>query len=597
MTATQASKYAPWFCFLPAFAGCVALAGWTLGDERLKSVLPGLIAMNPLTALCFIASGVALWLRSRQGSRSLQQLAAGIGALVALVGGLKFGSYLLGYAFTPDRWLFADSLLDNCMAPNTALCFLLIGSALAALDRTTRRGFWPAQAAALGVGTVSLMSLVGYSYGATSLYQMASYVPMALNTAAAFGVLALGILIVRPDRGVVAVILDPGPGGVMARRLAPAAVIIPCLLGWLRILGERRGYYDTEFGAALMIAVTVVMFVVAVGWIASALNRSDKERQAAERRILRMNSELEQRVKERTTELAAVNADLVHKHQENEMFVYSVSHDLRSPLVNLQGFSQELAIVSQSIRKLIVEGGLPAETTERGLRIIDDDMQRGVRFIQTAVSRLGNIIDALLRLSRAGRVEYQLQEVDATHLVSRVVESMSATLYDRGATLEVDELPVIWGDPTALEQVFANLIGNAANYLDPARPGRIAVGCRKSETTEEAGTAILFVEDNGLGIDPAYHGKVFQALKRLHPEVAPGEGIGLAVVKRIVERHGGEIWFESAAGVGTTFFVKLLSNAAQRTTADSTPENGVVNLERSTQDDRRSARNPVGGRR
>ncbi len=267
---------------------------------------------------------------------------------------------------------------------------------------------------------------------------------------------------------------------------------------------------------------------------------------------------------DRTAELSAANADLEQKSRENEMFVYSASHDLRSPLVNLQGFSHEIAHVTQSIRQLITDGNWPAEQSARGLQLIDVDMQRGIHFIQTAVIRLDAIIDALLRLSRAGRVEYRLQAVDTNQLVARIVESMAATLFDRGVAMEVADLPACWCDPTAIEQVFVNLIGNSVNYLDAARPGVIEIGALPADLIGDGGStaAVFYVKDNGLGINPAYHGKVFHALKRLHPEVAKGEGIGLAIVNRIVGRHGGQIWFESAEGVGTTFFVKLPNSSA-----------------------------------
>jgi signal transduction histidine kinase len=596
MIKSPTNKHVIWFCIVPALTGLVALAGWTLKDERLKSVLPGLIDMNPLTAVCFIIAAGALWLRSQTPSIRQQRVGTSLAALVALVGGLKLSSYLFGFGLPIDRWLFADALGDNRMAPNTSLCFLLTGGALATLDRVRARGFWPAQVATLAVATVSLVSLVGYAYGATSLYRMASHVPMALNTAAAFGVLAIGILLARPERGVVAVIFDPGPGGVMARRLLPAVVAIPCLLGWLRVVGQQLGYYDTEFGAALMVAATVTLFVVAIGCIAAALNRSDWARTEAEQSIRRLNEELERRVAERTAELAAANADLTQKNQENEMFVYSVSHDLRSPLVNLQGFSQELALVTQSIRKLVADGGLPADKSQQGLELIDVDMQRGIHFIQNAVGRLSGIIDSLLRLSRAGRVEYQPQRIDTVRLIERIVESMSATIFDRGVAVEVAPLPPAFGDATAIEQVFANLIGNSLNYLDPARPGRIEVGLLTEDSTsdETISTTTYYVKDNGLGIDPAYHGKVFQALKRLHPEAAQGEGIGLAIVKRIVDRHNGEIWFESTVGAGTTFFVKL---PIAGVTVESAPESRAPKHERSSSDDQRIARDLVGGRR
>ncbi len=472
----------------------------------------------------------------------------------------------------------------------------MTGVALATIDRVPMRSYWPTQLATFIVATVSLVSLIGYSYGATSLYQMAAYVPMALNTAGAFGVLSLGILLARPERGVVAVIFAPGPGGVMARRLLPAVIAIPVFLGWMRIVGQRLGYFDTEFGAALMVAVTVMLFVVAVGRIAAALNRSEAARKEAELRILNLNEELEERVRVRTTELAAANLDLLQKNQENEMFVYSVSHDLRSPLVNLQGFSQELAFVTQTIRKLIAEGGLPADKSKQGIELVDVDMQRGIHFIQTAVSRLGGIIDALLRLSRAGRVEYQPQGIDTNRLVARIVESMSATMFDCGVAVEIGDLPACRGDAIAIEQVFANLIGNAVNYLDATRPGKIEVGSVNADSDGESDPqrTIYFVKDNGLGIDPEYRDKVFQALKRLHPEVARGEGIGLAIVKRIVDRHGGEIWFESAVGEGTTFFVKLPHS---NSIAEAAPECRALSQERSNQDAQRNARNPVGGRR
>jgi signal transduction histidine kinase len=281
----------------------------------------------------------------------------------------------------------------------------------------------------------------------------------------------------------------------------------------------------------------------------------------AEAEIRKLNEELERRVLERTAELAAANAELLEKNQENELFVYSVSHDLRSPLVNLEGFSRELGSVCQDLRGLLADKHLPPAVCERGLALLDGDMAESIRFIQAGVLRLSGIIDALLRLSRVGRVEYRWQPVDMNAAVGRIVEAMSATIAVRRAIVRVDDLPAVWGDPTAVEQVFANLIGNAVNYLDPSRPGVIEVGCNNAaapaETNGAGASRTYYVKDNGLGIPDAYRPKVFQAFKRLHPEVAKGEGIGLAVVHRIVKRHGGTISLESAEGEGSTFLVTL----------------------------------------
>ena len=241
---------------------------------------------------------------------------------------------------------------------------------------------------------------------------------------------------------------------------------------------------------------------------------------------------------ERTAELDAANRDLRQKNQENEMFVYSVSHDLRSPLVNLEGFSQELSTVCHDLRQLLNDADVPVIVRTRGIALLDGDVAESIRYIKQAVLRLSNIIDSLLRLSRAGRVEYQCHTVDAKATVVRVLDSMQLTIAERGAAVDLEDLPAIWGDPTALELVFANLIGNALKYLDPLRPGRIEIGWQNNLWPGlNQDTVIFYVRDNGLGIAPEYHERIFQAFKRVHTQAAEGEGMGLAIVRRIVERH------------------------------------------------------------
>ena len=275
----------------------------------------------------------------------------------------------------------------------------------------------------------------------------------------------------------------------------------------------------------------------------------------------RLNDELELRVQQRTAELAAANHDLAAKSQENEMFVYSVSHDLRSPLVNLQGFSKELDSSCAEFRQILAENELPPSIHARCLSLLDGDMTEAIRFIQTAVKRLSTNINALLRLSRVGRVEFQWQVVDVQSIVERIVAAMNDTIQQRGARVLVAELPPVWGDPAAVEQIFANLIGNAVNYLSADRAGLIEVSTTESSdvfaNSPEKRLNTYFVRDNGVGIPASYTAKVFQIFQRMHPTLAHGEGVGLALVRRVVERHGGRIWFESAESAGTTFFVAL----------------------------------------
>jgi PAS domain S-box-containing protein len=258
-------------------------------------------------------------------------------------------------------------------------------------------------------------------------------------------------------------------------------------------------------------------------------------------------------VRQRTADLTEANRELALKNQEVELFVYSVSHDLRGPLVNLQGFSKELQKATDALRDLFADARVPDDLREAARPVFDQKVAKALGFIQSAVGRLGGIIDALLRLSRAGRVEYRPEAVDMNRVVGQVLGSLQGTIAERRATVGAGPLPPAYGDATALGQVFANLIGNALTYLAEGRPGRVEIGGGR----EADGSVTYYVRDNGLGIPAAHHQKVFQLFQRVHPGVGGGEGLGLAIVARVVERHRGRVWVESAEGQGSTFYVRL----------------------------------------
>jgi signal transduction histidine kinase len=291
-----------------------------------------------------------------------------------------------------------------------------------------------------------------------------------------------------------------------------------------------------------------------------ALHRSSERLAEANREAQAYRDEIEQRARE----LVGVNTHLRQQTQDNEMFIYSVSHDLRSPLVNLQGFSKEIMHATRELNAELDALEVPEGGKKKIRALLEDDLHTSLRFIQNAVTRAAGIIDAMLRLSRAGRVEYQPVMVDVNAMTQRIVDAMSGSIRDKGARVEIESgMPQTWGDPTAIEQVFGNLVGNAVNYLDPARPGRIEIGCLSGNGAGAGeGLNTYYVRDNGLGIPETHMGKMFTAFQRLHGNVAQGEGIGLALVKRVVERHGGRIWAESAEGHGTSFFVALPAQPA-----------------------------------
>jgi PAS domain S-box-containing protein len=254
----------------------------------------------------------------------------------------------------------------------------------------------------------------------------------------------------------------------------------------------------------------------------TAIVRDAADRKRYEDALLRLNQDLEERVRQRTAELAERNLQLTQKTEENETFVYSVSHDLRSPLVNLEGFSEELQIAGRELLALLEDERLPPELRERAKQVYETGVSESISFIRTAVSRLGSIIDALLRLSRAGRVVYQIQNLDMNAIARRVVDSLRRTVEQKKAQVTVGDLPPARGDATAVEQVLANLVGNALNYLDAHRPGQVEIGAT-CDAEDDAQVRTYFVRDNGVGIPAAYLPKLFQALQRLHPDKAPGE--------------------------------------------------------------------------
>lgn len=268
-----------------------------------------------------------------------------------------------------------------------------------------------------------------------------------------------------------------------------------------------------------------------------------------EESLANLNSQLEQRIAERTHQLEATVKELRRKNEEVEAFVYTVSHDLRAPLVNVQGFARELEESCASLKSKLALWDLPAREREAVQVILDEDIAGALRFISASSAKFERLIDALLGLSRHGRQVYRMVQVDVQELVVSTMATLQQLIAEAGASIRVGKLPPVTADMTALGQVFSNLIGNCLKYRSPLRPLEVEVG------GEVDGEGVRYwVRDNGLGIPESGKAKLFQVFLRLHPKQAAGEGMGLAIVHRIVERHGGKIWAESQDGQGTTFF-------------------------------------------
>jgi hypothetical protein len=281
---------------LASVIGALALLGWLLDLEWLKAIVPGHVAMKANTAVSLIALGVALGCLRRAGRSPLRWPAWSAAALIGAFALVTMSQYVHGRDLGIDQLLFreppgATGTSDaGRMAPNTALAFMLLAAALLTLDVRLARRWWPAPALSAAAGLMALLALLGYASGVTSLYGLSRLTQMAVPTAIAILALAIGIACARPTRGMMQLFVAETAGGAVARRLVPAAVAVPLVLGSLRLVGQGAGLYDTSIGVWLFAIALIALLVPLILLLARELDRLDADRgealavSAAERR-------------------------------------------------------------------------------------------------------------------------------------------------------------------------------------------------------------------------------------------------------------------------------------------------------------------------
>lgn len=627
-----------------------ALLYWTPYVNSAAGSIPAEWLIEGYTAVFFLFSAISLWLLSNDNvtlkSRCLSIACSGV---TALFGAFISSGYLFGIETEINQLFFsalptvvgiAGPTGPNGMAISTAFYFSLIGAALACLDLLHNKLTY---LLTVIVSILTALALIGYAYGLTGMPRFAQ---MALPVAICFALLCAGILIARPDNTLVNTLDSKGIGGFMARRLLPAAIILPLVLGWLRILGEKHGLYDTSFGAALLVLLMIVTLSALIGFTAKSLDRIDAGRIEAEN-VLRetqrrtrliidraydafvaidhdsvitdWNSEAEATfgwtreealgkkltetiipdrfrkahaaglerylkighgpVLNQRIEIPAVHKDGHEFPVELAVFPLVVGdtpsfcaflHDITERTKNKERLEATTRKLEQSNRDLQQFAYVAAHDLREPLRTIrsyldliapklkpgmDEDTKENMAFIIEATQRMQMLITDLLSYARVDTQGKEFQSVDCSVVVAKVLVQLQTAIKESHRQLTYDHLPTVIADENQLFQVFSNLIGNAFKFAGE-HPPKVHVGAHQS-----GDEWIFSVRDNGIGFDMSYAERIFEMFQRLHGiDEFQGTGIGLAICKKIIERHGGRIWVESQPDQGSTFYFSLPYN-------------------------------------
>lgn len=344
-----------------------------------------------------------------------------------------------------------------------------------------------------------------------------------------------------------------------------------------------------------MIAVVILCVIMAIAsfWVSQGVLKPIKELQKGIEIIAKGNldhkiethkhneignlaksyEKMRVKIKKRTTALNTTNIQLQHENQERkraekelerlikeldlknkelQQIVFVASHDLRSPLVNVQGFSKELNSSIEELTTLLVDHEIPDDVKEKIESIMQEEIPEDLHYIHSSIAKMDALLNGLLRISRVGTATISMKRINMNKMISDVASSLEFQIKEAKVDLEISELPNCKGDWVQINQVCTNLVDNAIKYRNPNRPAIIKI----SGYTEN-GKSIYCVEDNGIGISRHHQDNIFEIFHRLNPNESMGEGLGLTIVRRILDRHNGKIWVESKPGKGSKFYISL----------------------------------------
>jgi signal transduction histidine kinase len=504
----------------------IVLANWSRGDRQWLPSPSGPYVMLPNTAIGFLVASVALWFgRSLRAGRWSLAVSRLLGVVITVAATLFFAESMLGRDLGIDLPVFHDTVLaagwstTGRLAPNAAVAFLLLGISLTLLDldRDARR---PALWAATGALLIAFAAIVGYVTGASQLYTFAPEFGMALLTAVCFAALSLGVLFARRDRGLAAILVDEAAGGVLARRLLPAAVVVPIVLGWLWGVGQRAEVWNHANGPSLFVVASSVALVWLVVRSARVVHAADLQR-----------AQFLEREQEARREAETAN-------RTKGDFLAVMSHELRTPLSAIIGYQELLA------------DGITGPVTEQ--------QRHQLGRIKVSARHLLELIDEILTYSRAeaGKEEVQYEITSVNTLLDEaaaLIEPLAADKRVGFSVIRLDAPLDIRTDPRKARQVLVNLLSNAVKFTDA--DGTVTLRAQRVADTLE-----LTITDTGIGIEAGHLDRIFDPFWQVEQKAtrrAGGTGLGLSVSRRLARLLGGDVLVTSEPGHGSAFTVVL----------------------------------------